>query len=153
MKNFRDDAREVFPCTVLGCQSGLFSTRANLKRHTAAKHTPPVKMACDKMLHRHSSNIKRHEKTCSICSKKSSSPRWGSAEPRTQHSEWLSEGFARVPVTSNQIQDKNWGYFPPTSVCIPALGDVSHGVYSPNGLPVPSLDSMKVIDHAGFGNV
>ncbi|TID01975.1 hypothetical protein CH35J_003940 [Colletotrichum higginsianum] len=57
----------TFKCHEPGCESKPFASPSNLKRHAKAKHGPKVTMPCGKKRSDHSSNNKRHEKSCRPC--------------------------------------------------------------------------------------
>ncbi|WQF75685.1 hypothetical protein CDEST_00699 [Colletotrichum destructivum] len=57
----------TFMCHEPGCESKPFASPSNLKRHAKAKHGPKATMPCGKKRSDHSSNNKRHEKSCRPC--------------------------------------------------------------------------------------
>lgn len=57
----------VFKCTYQGCRSTPFLTKSNLNRHEKSVHGLKVPMLCGEERPDHSSNRKRHEKTCKKC--------------------------------------------------------------------------------------
>lgn len=58
------EAPPTFSCQELGCDRPAFSTRSNLNRHIQSKYRSGVPMSCGKILQNHTSNIKRHQKSC-----------------------------------------------------------------------------------------
>ncbi|KAK1674502.1 hypothetical protein BDP55DRAFT_666674 [Colletotrichum godetiae] len=62
-------------CEKPGCELTNFTTRSNLKRHTRSKHGTSIPMSCGRTLQNHTSNIKRHQKSCEkSCAALESSP-------------------------------------------------------------------------------
>ncbi|KAJ0165541.1 hypothetical protein CTA2_10890 [Colletotrichum tanaceti] len=54
-------------CHEPGCESKPFASPSNLRRHAKAKHGPKATMPCGKKRSDHSSNNKRHKKSCRPC--------------------------------------------------------------------------------------
>ncbi|OHE95493.1 hypothetical protein CORC01_09226 [Colletotrichum orchidophilum] len=63
----RTEAPPRFHCNEPGCELTKFSTQSNLNRHSQSKHGIAVQMPCGKSLPNHTSNTKRHQKSCRKC--------------------------------------------------------------------------------------